>query len=274
MAGTLTHVTLAERALDAARLRDGLGREIEHHLHDYRLGAVLVDLPYHENIVLSGLRLAAGRELRWNRWGNRLHAERSSALAHALLERARDAPARALALGALTHLAVDAVFHAEISRRVAAGEGGDGGEDTRHKRIEDEIDLHCHYELIEGPGIGRAYTRRKLLIRPHRGWTDHVRGAVAAVHGVDPGGGRLRRWLLELSLFAVASSVGFAPWVRTLPRDDPGLLESSVALAEEALRRAAANLEAGAATLDGELDREGFLAAVPERSLLDGRSSV
>ena len=66
MAGTLLHVTIADRVRrdlcargDAWRWLDGSRTA------DFRLGAVLVDLPYYEGLAANGLRMALGA-----RYGN------------------------------------------------------------------------------------------------------------------------------------------------------------------------------------------------------------
>lgn len=269
MAGTLLHVTLAARAVGAMEERRGRDAALRFP-HDLALGAVLFDLPYFDRLARTGLALARRRPLRHHPFGGALHRRSPAGLLLALLDGARADAGRALALGALTHHAVDLVFHPEIERRLDAAGEPRGERDGAHKRLEDEIDLHCHYDLLGGPGIGTPYARRALRIEPAPGWAGHVAGAIARAHGESPAAAALERWRAQLALFGLASSFPGAPWAKTLPEDDPELLERSVALAEEAIRASARYADAGARYLAGDLDREGFLGIVPDLCSLDG----
>jgi hypothetical protein len=268
MAGTLLHVTLARRAADAAF--DERARSVAlRHPHDFALGAVLVDLPYYDRLPRTALALALGRPLRYHHLGGALHRRAPAGLCRALVEAARTDAELAIALGALTHHAVDLAFHPEIARRVREL-GGGADADGAHKRIEDEIDLHCHYDLLGASGVGTAYARRALCIEPESDWTALARAAIRRIHGEAPAAETLAAWRAELALFGLASSFPAAPWVRTLPDDDPDLLERSIALADAAIASAAAHMACGARLAAGEIDRDGFLAVVRDLSLLDG----
>jgi len=269
MAGTLLHVTLANRLLEAAELPAAEVDALRSRIHDYRLGSILVDLPYYGGLWSNGARSFVGLDIRFDAFGTLIHVRSPSGLSLALLDRARDVPSRALALGSLTHYAVDLVFHEEIHRRERLIADGTKSLDTVHKRIEDEMDLHVHYDLLGHSGIGTPYARQMLALRPHRSWTATARGAMAAVHGNAPAERRLASWLGNLAAFGWLHSVR-APWVRTLPADDPELLEASLELARRSLELSAEFVRAGLGYLDGELDRDGFLEAVPDRSMLDG----
>jgi hypothetical protein len=269
MAGTLLHVTLADRA--AVALRDHEARAvILRHPHDFALGAVLVDLPYFARLHRTALALALGRPLRYHPFGGELHRRSPAGLLLALLERSRTGADRALAFGALTHHAVDLVFHPEIERRLAAAKHGSPDPDGLHKRLEDEIDLHCHFHLLGTSGVGTAHARRALRLEPSPGWNALVRGAVAEIHGSAPQAEEWEEWRSQLALYGLASSFPLAPWLKMLPADDPELLARSVALAEESIQAAVEYMEAGAGYLRGALAREGFLSAVPDRNALDG----
>ena len=74
-------------------------------------------------------------------------------------------------------------------------------------------------------------------------------------------------------MFGVLCSTKVAPWITTLPDDNPELLETSIRLANEAVRLAATYLQAGFDFLDGKLTADGFEQIVPNRSLLDGGSA-
>ena len=270
MAGTLLHITLANRLLETGALPASAADELRARVHDYRLGSVLVDLPYYGNLVGNGLRSLLGLDIHFDTFGTLVHVLSPTGLCLALLDRARQPWSRALALGALTHYAVDLIFHEDIHRREKRLADGSESLDTVHKRIEDEMDLHVHYDLLGHPGIGTPYARQMLSLRPDRSWTSTARGALLEVHGDAPRRRELRAWLDSLTAFGWLSSTRHAPWVRTLPADDPELLEASLALAERSVELSADYVRTGLCYLDGALDRVGFLAAIPDRSMLDG----
>jgi len=269
MAGTLLHVTLAMRAADAAG--DGEARSIAlRHPYDYALGAVLVDLPYYDRLWHTALGMALHRPLHYHPFGAALHRRSPAGTCLALLEAAATDAERAVGLGALTHHAVDLVFHPEIDRRVRAAGDGERDPDGLHKWIEDEIDLHCHYELVGSSGVGTEYVRRALAIAPESDWTALARTAILRIHGEAPSAEALSRWLTQLAFYGLASSCSAAPWVRTLPADDPELNERSIALADAAIASAAAHIACGARYLSGRADRDACFSVVKDLSAIDG----
>lgn len=270
MAGTLLHITLANRLLETGELTAEAVESLRARIHDYRLGSVLVDLPYYKDIWLNGARSLLGFDIRFGAYGTLIHTRSPSGLSLALLDRADDEPSRALALGALTHYAVDLVFHEDIHRRERQVADGKQSLDTVHKRIEDDMDLHVHYDMLGHPGIGTPYARQMLALHPDRSWTRTARAALSRVHGDAPGERELKSWLDNLATFGWFNSTRYAPWARTLPDDDPELLEASLELAARSLEVSAAFVRAGLSYLDGDLDRAGFLDTVPDRSMIDG----
>jgi hypothetical protein len=270
VAGTLLHITLAERALHAAKIDPKTDASLKKHIDDYNLGSVLVDLPYYEHVVISGLRTLAHLDMHYGVWGTLLHLRSPSLLAQIVLDNAEDPPSRALGLGLLTHLAVDLVFHREIHRRTMATTDGSMSLDTEHKRLEDQLDLHAHYHLLQHPGIGTPYAKRKLALKPSSSWSTNARAAILHVHGSAPREERLEKWAKGLKLFGFLSSMGMVPWVTTLPDDNPELLDTSVRLSDEAIRLSTKYIQAGLSYLDGHLTRDRFEEIIPNRSLLDG----
>ncbi len=266
MAGTLLHITLADAA--ARKIDDEAG--ILDNRDDFHLGAVLVDLPYYDKLWLTGLKMLAKQPLSFNPWGTLVHQRSPSGLCLALLDRAKTPGRRAMALGALTHQAVDLVFHPEIVKRVLIDAGETTDPDTVHKRIEDQMDLHCHYHLKSHSGMGTPYCRRSLRLRPSSRWEDMVKDAFFEVHGSTPAAWKLRSWLRNLALFGVSSSMGLVPWVKTLPADDPQLLELSVELADRAISLCVEYIQAGIAYMNDEIDSKVFIERVPDLSMLDG----
>ena len=165
MAGTLLHIAIADVILSRSQLDRQSELAIKKNRDDFYLGAVLVDLPYYDQLVQSALKSLARLETNYHVWGTLLHVRAPSQLALAFLDRAGTPPKRALAFGFLTHMAVDIVFHREIHRRVMLQADGKRGLDSLHKRIEDQIDLHAFYALLGHSGTGTPYAAKKIAPR-------------------------------------------------------------------------------------------------------------
>ena len=273
MAGTLLHITLAEKALDATEMPESTKAEILSVAQDFRLGAVLVDLPYYGRVMQNGIRTLIGRDLSFDTWGTLLHMRSPAGLMLALLDRADSPSGRGSALGALTHLAVDVVFHSEIHRRLMLAADGTEAFEAIHKRIEDQMDLHVFYDIVGHSGVGTAYARKMLTLIPDNGWVERTRGAVFEVHGCAPPNSNLKSWLTGLATFGLANSAAWLPWVRTLPDNDPDLLKTSIGLAEEAIDLSARYIETGLAYVERRVDRDGFLEKVKDRSMLTDKDA-
>lgn len=269
MAGTLLHVTLARRIAASPDLSGPARALLAARPDELTLGAVLADLPYYRRLWRTGIGLALGRAPDFGGPGETIHASGTAAFARALLDHAAGEAGRALALGHLTHHAVDLVFHAEIERRIRSAASRGEPPSRAHKRLEDEIDLHVHCDLLGHPGIGTPYARRALAPDPFAEWTRQVRAAWRSVHREAPGTVELRLWLGWLRAFGAASSVPWAPWVRTLARDDSELATAALGLADRAVTDGITLVEAGFDYASGRIDAAAFSEAVPDRSLLE-----
>jgi hypothetical protein len=274
VAGTLLHIALAEQALSKAKITGQSRRELTGHLQDFRLGAILADLPYHDRICRSGLRSLMKLDLHYNTWGTLLHMRSPLGLTLALLNRANDSPGRALALGFLTHFSVDVVFHSEISALVNTEADGSRSLDMEHRRIEEQMDLHVHYSLLGHSGMGTPYASRMLWLKPDSSWCGRALSAIAEIHGNAPDIATLKRWKNELAIYGALSSTKKVPWIKTIPKDDPALQKKSLDLAEESIRLAAKHIELGLQYLGGNVTREDFLTAIPDLSMMDGGPSA
>lgn len=271
MSGSLVHVTLAEQALHAADIPREIALELERNIHDYRLGSVLVDLPFLDRLWISGLRSMVGLDVLFGAWGILLHMRSPVSLALALLDRAEGAPGRALALGFLTHMAVDVVFHPEILTLVNNQADGSASLAAEHKRIEDQMDLHVLYHFLDHSGLGTAWARRMLALKPDPSWSRHAVAAITDVHGNAPDERSLKGWIKKLAWFGLLSSTGKVPWVTTIPEDDPELRETSTKLANESIRLSCKYMATGLSYLQGRLDRAGFSSSIPDLSMSNGR---
>jgi hypothetical protein len=270
VAGILLHVTLANEALAGADLPSAVRREIRERMDDYRLGAVLFDLPHFEWVLVNGLRLLLRREIQFGLWGHLLHLRSPTGLCRELIKGARDGADRAMALGALTHLAIDPLFHEEIEGRVMGIADGTKGLNTLHKQIEDQMDLHVHRHLLGHPGVGTSYAREMLDLKPAPSWMARFSEALLAVHGNAPSRRVLSRWLRGVALFGRTQSSRHFPWINTVPDDDPVLREKAIALAEQAVERSREYLGIGLSDMEQTDDGTMPLMEIRERNLVDG----
>ena len=269
MAGTLLHILLAEEALKAAAIPERIKEETRDARDDYRLGAVIFDLPYYENLPLQGFLRLFPWDFQYNRWGERMHLRAPSAFLCALVDRADTAAGRALALGALTHAAVDGVFHPEIERRVQTTPEGRAAPNRAHHSIETQMDIAVHEQYLGIPGIGCDYTRTALELSPTDGWSHLFRAALCDIHGEAPSSERTRRWLSGLRLFARLHNRPF-PWVPRKAETSPELQKSALDLARTATATGAAYLEAACAD-SKHIERLAALKAVlPATDLVNG----
>jgi len=270
MAGTLLHITLADEALSGADLPGAIRRDIVGRMDDYRLGAVLFDLPHFENLLVNGLRLLLKQEIQFGVWGQLFHLRSPTGLCRELVTEARDGAARAMALGALTHLAIDTLFHREIEGRVMRIADGTRGLNALHKRVEDQMDLHVHRHLLGHPGVGTPYARKMLDLRPAASWRERFSKAILAIHGSAPSGATLSRWLRGLTLFGITQSYKNVPWIDDVPEDDPVLKRRAVELAEQAVERSREYLRIGLANMEQTNDGTAPLTAIEENNLING----
>ncbi len=270
MAGTLLHITLAERALECASIPVSVKREIWNSLWDFRLGAVLFDLPYYEHLLLQAIFRAARRDYSFNEWGEMLHARAPSDLCRRLLDFTSSPTSLAVALGALTHAAVDVVFHPEIERRVSQLPKGRVRPNRTHSEIETAMDICVHNNLLGHRGIGTPYTLEGLLMFPDASWAPLFFEAILAVHKEAPAPRRMNGWLRGLRLFALSHASARFFGVSSFSPPDPERDRAALYLAEKAIERAAQYLEAGFAYHEGSLSTEQFRRIIPNLNLCSG----
>jgi hypothetical protein len=274
MAGTLLHITLLERILKEAAISDTQKKELRDSMMDFRLGAVLFDLPYYERLLLQGLSLFSKQDVQFNEWGAKLHARSPVGLCRQLLDNATCPGSRALALGALTHAAVDTIFHPEIERRVALSAAGQTHPNRTHQFIENQMDIHIHEQLLGHPGIGTPYTREALRIAPHNGWSILLHKAIFHIHGTSPSAARIRCWLRGLRLFGALHSSPKFFWVAHKSPIDADRNHTAMRLAEEAAARSARYIETGCAYLEQSLSSRDLSTGIPDINLSTGASAT
>ena len=273
MAGTLLHITLADAILDGARLSARCERTLKSHLAEYRLGSVLIDLPFYDQLIRNGVRKTLGKPVRFNKAGSAFHLKAPSELLLALLDRA-DTPAKlAVALGHATHYAVDLIFHKEISEMIQANPDRPD-EGHLHKRIEDQLDLHVSYDLIGLSGMGSGYAAKMFALPVEEGWASLAHGAFDALHPGLVTEKQWTRWLRALRLFGRVSTHPRAPWAGPKLVDDPPLATRALELADSAIHLGRTFLAHADTYLEGNIERAEFLKRIPNRSMADGGEAL
>jgi len=270
MAGTLLHISIADRI--AQKLPHNVYELLIEHRDDYHTGAIIPDLPYYDQFFFSAVSTILGRPIKFNTFGTVIHIKSPRNLLFALIDMANSPQKQAFALGALTHFAVDVVFHKEIEKMVIAKADGTSSLDSVHKEIEDQIDLHCHYHLHNHSGVGVSYSRMELNLKPHSDWVKLAEGAFLKTHGVSPSKTKLRRWLNNLKLFGIQASIRQLPWIKVLPKDDPALSRRSIELLDESIDLGAKFLVDAQNYINGQIDLEELKKKIPNLSMANGRT--
>lgn len=283
-------------ALAPARLHRAMGAGVRdlRDMQGARAGVMLVDLPYFEGIVTTLARRAVGLSPRSSPWGDALHQRAPIALcrrlgeAGALLARTAKTGADgayliALALGALSHAAVDTALHPLVNRlsvRRAAAHG-DLCLLRHHQEIEKLQSILFHVERHGRDYLGTAELRDHLRID----WRGIIRAGPAAAAlrailgerlGLAPTPAQLARWATGYRRFiaVLASPLGRLAASPAQRAEERGWLYEEVdfpARFAEAVARSARWCERLCDYLqDGRFD-EGARAAlsreVPEQSL-------
>lgn len=175
-----------------------------------RLGAMFVDLPYFEAITVTLLSHALGLTPRPQPWGDVFHQRRPIALgvqlgeAGVALQRQGERAAgdflRALALGYMSHAAVDTALHPLVNRLAAERAHALGDHPLRqHREVEKYQSVLFHEERHSCDYLGRAPLRDFIALESAPLWTagpvaDAVQGALRECLGEAPSGDLFRRW--------------------------------------------------------------------------------
>lgn len=145
------HLTALREATSAAGLSTPARRLLVRHGEEARLGALLVDLPYFYRFAAEVMRYVAKRPPRPSRWGAELHRGGAVTLLYQLVEQARqahDSALGAIALGLVSHLAIDRALHPlvnSLARRYPVG----SGHDAAHREVE-KFQSICFHERYMG----------------------------------------------------------------------------------------------------------------------------
>jgi hypothetical protein len=192
----------------------GIERLLRVHWRDARIGALLVDLPYWENfpreLVKYVLRVPPTR----SEWGDRFHSERPARVGLELLMRARTDSQKAMALGYLSHAAVDRAIHPLVNslarpRAVRLGRL----EAQEHREVEKYQSVLFHERRFGLDFMGTRPLYHYIDIDPGALDEPFMSGSVAAALGEAPAAGSWRRWAIGYRQYAnfLASPFGKLP---------------------------------------------------------------
>jgi hypothetical protein len=273
MAGTLLHITIADAAIETGVVQAPFRDIVMKWRDDFHLGAVIVDLPYYEHFVRRGLLMALTGELGYDAMGQLLHLRNPSDFSRVLLDEAKSEADRVFALGSLTHLATDLVFHPVVEQRVLDTADGTRDLGRLHKCIEDALDILAHEHLVGHAGIGRPYAWRLLSLNPKSRWTEMFQIASKRLHGVSPTRRRLHRWLRALRMFGYLHCSSGFPWVATGSAPDDWTRRTARELTDAAVRLSTDYLQLGTEYLEKRIDAARFVDRVPNRNLVTGKEA-
>lgn len=204
-------------ALAPAALRAALGGSLQNPLT--RVGVMLVDLPYFEGLLLRMLRHLLARPQRPCPFGERLHQQAPIAVGRGLAEGARALLERrstreegrglqALALGYISHAAVDAALHPLVNQLAWERARGDARRWLReHQEVEKLQSVLFHEQRLGRDYLGQPELSALVAIdwRPlHRPGpiSIAVQQALRAALGTAPEVAALQRWAAGYQRYA------------------------------------------------------------------------
>jgi len=178
-----------------------------------RLGAVFVDLPYFDRFGQAVLNYVLGRQQASSRWGDVLHhrspielgrrlGEASVRLGAASATREEGQLLRALALGYISHAAVDTSMHPMVNRLALERTAALGAKTTanqQHQEVEKYQSVLFHEERLGFDMMGDARLTDYIhidfapLVRPGP-LAQAVAEALRLTHGDAPTAAEFGRW--------------------------------------------------------------------------------
>jgi hypothetical protein len=263
-----------------------IARAIAAHSREARLGAVLVDLPYFENFPVELARYVLRRTPRPSLWGDRLHRVAPSRVGLELLRAARRGgtrrgPLTALALGYLSHAAVDHALHPLVNRlaRVRA-KANSSTEAAEHREVEKFQSILFHERRLGSDRMGTRDLLAYIDIDGARVFSDGalrtaVDGALHAALGESPGSRRWQGWSRGYWQYTrvLGSPLGklpAPPAAKDREREELYLAPHFDAAYLRAVERSRRWVTAGFVALDGDrLTDENWFTKVPEGSIDD-----
>ena len=263
MADTLLHITIAHEIATHPGLAAPVAQLIQRYPDAWAMGSVLVDLPYYDTLLRSGLQTLRSRPAVYHPFGQTLHHSQCRRLCIELVKAAATDEMRVLAYGALTHFAVDIVFHAEIERRIQHT-------DISHDTLERQIGILCHQYLLGHSGVGTPYTITSTFLFPDPDWPTFVNNVLSGIYNGAPGVSVLRKWQRSLRAFGLLYSQPWFPWLSTRAPDDSMLRRTATALCAQAIENAIEYVNAAFNYRSGNLHIDAFRQCLPLRRMTDG----
>lgn len=262
-----------------ARLRVGELRSLG------RLGSVVIDFPYFERFPLGVLRYVMRRPTAQSAWGELLHKGNPVAAAAWMVERARASRSSrvlALALGFISHLAVDRALHPLVNRMARERARRLGGDPSHHHtEVEKFHSVLFHEERLGFDFMGTSALREHIAVGAELVHLDAelfatLEESFSAALGTPPGRRAWRRWSrgYQQYVWLVSSPVGTRIVPEDVKRDVHGELYrgawgafvdaygGAVARSRDAIDAALA--VANAPESDVNRARDAFNAALPE----------
>ncbi|MBN2529459.1 MAG: zinc dependent phospholipase C family protein [Deltaproteobacteria bacterium] len=216
MADTLLHLTLANEIGNHPDVSSEIRNLIHTHPDDYLMGSVVFDLPYYELIFITGFRTLLHQPPVYHPYGECIHNSRCRQINVTLCTAAETPAQKALACGALTHFAVDIVFHREIEKRIQH-------QNISHDAFERQIGLHCHNALLGHSGVGSNYTQKVTWLFPALGWSSYVSATLKTHLACTPSSNVFEKWQRSLRLFGLLYSRSWFPWLNSTIEPHPEL---------------------------------------------------
>lgn len=263
MADSLLHITLANKIANHSQLPNALAQQIEDLNDDYRMGSILFDLPYYDQLLLTGIHTLQKKPMSYHAFGQTIHELNGASICISLLKNATSPPQFALVYGALTHFAVDIVFHKEIETQIATL-------NKSHDELEREIGLHCHYDILGHSGVGTPYAQSTTFLFPEHQWSRFVSQTFSALHPSCPKEATFVKWQRSFRAFGLLYSRPFFPWLKTLPPDNPKLTQRSLELVEESIDTALPFLIGAHRYATGQMSITDFSTTLPPLRMNDG----
>ena len=258
-----------------------------------RFGSVLIDFPYFDRFAVGVLRYMLKRPLATSPIGDELHQREPARLGRLLVQRSaalrseratrRDGDRLlAVALGFLSHLAIDSRLHPLVNRLAIVRAVRLGDRPARqHNEVEKFQSILFHEERLGFDFMGsrriveyiavdaRALTNDSLVARAYR-------SAIAAIHGSVPDVSIMARWVRGYAQYTQLLGSWFGG--RVMPQSVKDEVRAEVYESHparfvdhyaEAVQRSSTYIAAGLALVESPSDEAAFHRAVPEGSIDD-----
>lgn len=263
MADTILHITIARQIAHHPTLPPQITKIVNAHFDDFLMGSVVFDLPYYDNLLMSGIRILQKKPIVYHPFGQTLHETYAKRLCIALLSKAQNDAQLSMAFGALCHFSVDILFHREIEHLVVKM-------NRCHDDIEREMGLHCHYDSLGHSGIGTPYTQNATLLFPTPNWAEYICHTMGTVHPNTPSESTFLSWQRSFRVFGLLYSRRWFPWLTTVPKNDDNLAFISLELMNQSIQQTIEFLHVAHQYVQNKIVVEELSQALPSLRMADG----